>query len=217
MDPFSPEQILNPPLAGEDIFLCRNNNVDLHNSNTSEQDVWNMSALSANPNDLNLADLSGGFEDNFLDVWGKGEGTKGGSVYSPSSLEKDKEMTFSFNDDEDPVFRTVSGMRKKISCWSQNLMGRKELEYVGLFFFNVLCYPLAVSAEDDDLWSSLPEEVLASHGQQLLHLQRSLDRLNSEFAAVNNMQTQLVLVSVHWQYLYVHVDVNIFAGKACNW
>ena len=69
-----------------------------------------------------LTNMTQGFEDNFVEVWcrnGGEEGTDGtggagsrrGSASSPSAMAfRDLEKEFCFSADEDPVFRTVSGM-----------------------------------------------------------------------------------------------------------
>ena len=67
-----------------------------------------------------FSDLTHGFEDNFVELWQSnnapskstdpGVGTSPGSVFDTAPLDLQQEFTFTLEEDNDPVFRTVSGM-----------------------------------------------------------------------------------------------------------
>ena len=57
---------------------------------------------------------------------------------------------------------------------------------------------LAVTAEEDDLWSTLPEAVLANQNEQLQYLQDKLTAMRAQMGELGKRGPQLVFVSTLW-------------------
>ena len=61
----------------------------------------------------------------------------------------------------------------------------------------------AVTEEEDDLWSTLPDSVLANQNQQIQSLHRRLTTMREKAEALNTEGEQLVFVSSYFLYTYL--------------
>ena len=102
VDPFDKAKLDQKPLSGHELFGVRDthNRSDPYSQETEKETAW------AGPIDSNLRELTCGFEDNFVEIWSQvAPGLSPGGVLKRET----QDFTFNLDEEEDPVFRTVSG------------------------------------------------------------------------------------------------------------
>ena len=93
-DPFDKDKLKEPPLKGHDVF-----SPDPATPLAPSDTVWTPST------ETDLSKLTCGFEDNFIDTWSRPSSDLA-SIRRGLFARKSQESIF---EDEDPIFRTVSG------------------------------------------------------------------------------------------------------------
>ncbi len=97
-DPFDKDKISEKSLSGDNIFVKNEDNCSSPHS--PKESAW------MTESEQGIMDTTCGFEDNFVEVWGQVKDTA--KVKEKWGM-LSQESTDSIFDDEDPIFRTISG------------------------------------------------------------------------------------------------------------